>query len=261
MVTQTVFIEAGNGFADVTQVTLHCAGSVVDKKLSRQKTKPRCLNSGALLLCRKHMPCKPLWDWPAGRSARQCRAVCSLPVSVALLCRRQQQRHRHAGALGALGIGATGENDRHPGARHDAGGIGVGKKAQLFGEDVGFRSGTSRISASPATLDSIFLMRAATLLIALSIASGPSSSPPVSAAIGHFAQRRGIGGRWHLALTVSTAARIATFGVSTPSARARSMAFCAMCTFVFQRRRDVDRGIGDEQRLVVGRHVHHRIRG
>src|SRR5262249_33212491 len=41
------------------------------------------------------------------------------------------------------------------------------------------RSGTSRMSASPATSERICLTSAAVLLMALSIASGPSSRPPV----------------------------------------------------------------------------------
>jgi hypothetical protein len=48
---------------------------------------------------------------------------------------------------------------------------------------------------------------------------------------------------------------MATFGVSTPSEMARSMAFWQMST-VFQVQRDVDRRVGDDQHLVVGRNVH-----
>ncbi len=57
-------------------------------------------------------------------------------------------------------------------------------------------------------------------------------------------------------LTVSTAARIATFGRSTPNDSRQVDRVLADVHLVLERRRDVDRTIGDDQHLVVGGHVH-----
>src|SRR5262249_6548357 len=88
------------------------------------------------------------------------------------------------------------------------------------------RSGTTRICACPATGEAMPLIRAASGLIALSKASGPSSSPPVicpRSAILHSAAASMVEGI--VGVTVSTAERMATFGVPRPSPAKRSMAF------------------------------------
>ena len=75
------------------------------------------------------------------------------------------------------------------------------------------------------------LMSAASRLIALSNASGPSSTPPLiwpRSAILQSAAASSVAGI--LEFTVSTAARIATFGRSTPNDCARSIAFWTMST-------------------------------
>src|SRR4051812_6532634 len=88
------------------------------------------------------------------------------------------------------------------------------------------RSGTSRMSGSPATGDAMPLILAASALIALSKASGPSSTAPVIWPRSAILQRAaasivdGIFG-----LTISTAARMATFGIVMPSELTRSTAF------------------------------------
>ncbi len=87
------------------------------------------------------------------------------------------------------------------------------------------------MSGSPATFESMPLVRAASRLIALSKASGPSSSAPricPRSAILHSAAASSVAGIFEF--TVSTAARIATLGCSTPSDRARSIAFWQMST-------------------------------
>ena len=91
------------------------------------------------------------------------------------------------------------------------------------------RSGASRMSGSPATSDSMPFTRAASLLIALSKASGPSSMPPLicpRSAILHRHAASIVAGI--LDVTVSTAARIATFGRFTSNEIARSIAFWQM---------------------------------
>ena len=97
------------------------------------------------------------------------------------------------------------------------------------------RSGTTRMSASPATGETIFLICAAARLIALSKASGPSSSAPViwpRSAILQSSAASSVPGIF--GFTVSTADRIATLGCGLPSARSMSTAFCTMSTFVIR---------------------------
>ena len=91
------------------------------------------------------------------------------------------------------------------------------------------RSGASRMSGSPATSEWMPLILAASRLIALSNASGPSSRPPLicpRSAILQSAAASIVAGIFEV--TVSTAARIATFGRTTPNVRARSIAFWQM---------------------------------
>ena len=89
--------------------------------------------------------------------------------------------------------------------------------------------------ALPATGETIFLTAAASGLIALSSANGPSSMPPVicpRSAILHSAAASIVEGT--SGLTVSIALRIATSGCGTPSAWARSIAFWVMSTLVLR---------------------------
>ena len=57
-------------------------------------------------------------------------------------------------------------------------------------------------------------------------------------------------------VTVSTAARIATFGRVDAERNRQVDGVLTDVDFVLQRRRDVDRGVGDDQDLVIGRNVH-----
>ena len=145
---------------------------------------------------------------------------------------RREHRDRAAGDARPHAVGAAGENDRNAGAEHEAGAVGVGEEAELLGEDVaGLEIGREQDVGIAGDLGVMPLIRAASLLIALSNASGPSSMPPVicpRSAILHSAAASIVAGIFEL--TVSTAARIATFGVFTPSVIARSMAFWQMST-------------------------------
>ena len=85
------------------------------------------------------------------------------------------------------------------------------------------------MSASPATVELMCLMRADSAEMALSKARGPSSKPPSICprwAILHSAAASIVDGM--LALTVSTADNTATLGWATPMMRASVMAFCTM---------------------------------
>ena len=73
-------------------------------------------------------------------------------------------------------------------------------------------------------------------------------------AILHSAAASSVAGIFEL--TVSTAARIATFGVLHTEGHGEIDGVLADVDLVLQRRRDVDRRVGDDQDLVVGRDVH-----
>ena len=95
------------------------------------------------------------------------------------------------------------------------------------------RSGTSRISGSPATGLVRCLAAAASALIALSKASGPSTMPPwiwPRSAIFARAAASIVAGCF--GVTSSTAASTASFGRSIPKARHRSMALRAISALV-----------------------------
>ena len=94
------------------------------------------------------------------------------------------------------------------------------------------KSGATKMSACPATAEAMCLICAAWLETALSNASGPSSKPPLicpRSAILHKAAASSVDGM--LGLTVSTAERMATFGVPTPMICANKIAFCTMSAF------------------------------
>ena len=112
------------------------------------------------------------------------------------------------------------------------------------------------MSAWPATGDTIPLVRAASSETALSKASGPSRMPPViwprsailqSAAASSVERMSGE--------TVSTAERIATRGVTMPSAMREIDGVLDDVALVDQRRIDVDGRVGDEERPRIGGRV------
>src|SRR5580704_10556641 len=93
------------------------------------------------------------------------------------------------------------------------------------------RSGTISTLARPATGETMCLMAAASRLMALSSASGPSSTAPVicpRSAILQSAAASTVDGT--LGLTCSMALRMATRTPTTPMAWARSIAFCTIST-------------------------------
>src|SRR4029453_11518295 len=92
--------------------------------------------------------------------------------------------------------------------------------------------------------------------MALSKASGPSSTPPViwpRSAILHRAAASMVDGI--LDVTVSTAETMATRGVPSPACVNRSIAFW-MVALRIEIGEDVDRRVGDQQGLRIRRHIH-----
>jgi hypothetical protein len=118
-------------------------------------------------------------------------------------------------------------------------------------------SGTSRMSAWPATADLMPLVRAATTRNG--VVEGQRAVEQAAgdlAAVGHLAQRGGVERGLHLELTVSTAARIATLGSAMLQHVRQVDGVLHDVDLGFEVGRDVDRGVGDEQQARVGRHVH-----
>ena len=112
------------------------------------------------------------------------------------------------------------------------------------------RSGTTRICARPATADLMPLIRAASGSIALSNASGPSSTPPViwpRSAILQSAAASMVEGIFDV--TVSTADRIATAGRAEADLGEEIDRVLHDVALGVEIGSDVDRRIGDEQRV------------
>ena len=101
-------------------------------------------------------------------------------------------------------------------------------------------------------------MAADSALIALSSASGPSRMPPViwpRSAILHSAAASTVDGIF--GLTVSTARQDRDAHLGEAQRVAEIDRVLHDVDLVLEGRRDVDRGVRDDQRLLVGRHVEH----
>ena len=119
------------------------------------------------------------------------------------------------------------------------------------------RSGASRMSGSPATGDAIPLIRAASALIALSNASGPSRSAVTDLpALRHLAQRRRVERRLHLRGDGLDRREDRDLRPREPERDAQVDRVLADVDLVLQHGRDVDRRVRDQQDLVIRRHIH-----
>src|SRR5208337_2964278 len=87
----------------------------------------------------------------------------------------EDQRDRAGAEPGDGVVGAARQDDRYARSEHNAGHLRIRQIDELLGEHVpASRSGTTRMSAWPATADTIPLVRAASSETAVSKASGPS---------------------------------------------------------------------------------------
>ena len=113
------------------------------------------------------------------------------------------------------------------------------------------------MSGSPATSERMPLIRAASLLIALSNASGPSSSAACDLpAVGHLAQRGRVDRRRHLRVDGFDGGENRDLRRGDAEGDREIDRVLADIDLVLERRGNVDGRIGDDQDLVVGRHVH-----
>jgi hypothetical protein len=92
---------------------------------------------------------------------------------------RQQHRDRAGRHARPHRVGARGQDDRHARAEHDAGGVRVGQERELLGQHVAGLEVGHKEDVGLARDRRAELIAAASLLMALSKASGPSSTPPV----------------------------------------------------------------------------------
>ena len=113
---------------------------------------------------------------------------------------RDQRRDRARGEPRRHRVGAAGEDDRHRAPSTMPAASAPARKDRLLASMLpASRSGTISTLARPATGESIFLIFAASRLIALSSASGPSRMRAGDlAAVGHLAQRGRLDRRRHL---------------------------------------------------------------
>ena len=101
------------------------------------------------------------------------------------------------------------------------------------------------------------LVFAASLLIALSNASGPSSDPALDLpAVGHLAQGGGVERGRHLGVDRLDRGEDRDLGLLTAERDGQVDRVLADVHLVFQRRGDVDRGVRDDEHLVIRGHVH-----
>ena len=230
------------------------AGEHMRCRISRSSTSPRTVASTRV---RQSARCVEQRELHAGRTGVQRKDRSrSRSDSLAGPCHQHAQR---AGCQArARAIGAAGQDDRHAGAQHDARRVGAARKVSCLASMLpASRSGTSRMSARPATGETMPFSAAAASLTALSKASGPSSTPPViwpRSAILHSAAASSVEGI--RALTISTAARIATRGCGNADHMREIDGVLHDVGLVRQRRRDVDGGVRQQQRARIVRHVH-----
>ena len=131
---------------------------------------------------------------------------------------RYQHCYRTAGDSGPDTIRPAGKNHRHPCAQDHSSTVSFGEEAELFRENVArLKIGCEQDVRITGDFGVDTFCVAACLLIALSKARGPSRTPPVicpRSAILQSAAASIVAGI--LEVTVSTAARMATFGLSRP---------------------------------------------
>ena len=148
---------------------------------------------------------------------------------------RVGRQHRDGAARDprAHAVGAAGQDDRHARAEHQPGAVGVRQEAELLGQDVAgleVRRQQDVGIAGDLRVDALDSRR----LLADRVVERERAVEQAArdlAAVGHLAERGRVDASPASSkLTVSTAARIATFGFSTPSDIARSIAFWQMST-------------------------------
>ena len=190
------------------------------------------------------------------------RVHCTAQAAGSAAIRAARMGIEHRGRAGRHarphGVGARGQDDRHPRAENEPGGIGLGEKDEVLGQHVaGFEIGHDEDlgAAGDLGLDALDPRR-------LGIDGIVEGERPVEdaagdlAAVGHLAERRGIDGRGNLR-------RHRLDGGKNGNPRRAEADLGEEIDDVLddvalgvEVGGDVDGRVGDEQRLGVGRHVH-----
>ena len=169
-----------------------------------------------------------------------------------------QRCHRAGREAGLHRVGAAGEHDRHARAQHDAGGIGVGEEGQALGQHVaGLEVGHDQhVGATGHRRHDLLHARGLGVDGVVERERAIEDGPGDLAAIGHLAQRGGLDRRRHLGIDVLHRREDGDADL----ARAQGMGEVDGVLHDVDLRRevrgDVDRRVGDDDDVVVPRHVH-----
>ena len=170
----------------------------------------------------------------------------------------EQHRDRARRHARAHRIGARGQNDRHPRAQHDPGGIGVGQERQLLGEhvarlEIGHQEyvGIARDLRADA-LDGRRLFADRVVERERPIEESTFDLP----AFGHLAQRRRVDGRGDLGRDRLDRGQDRDLGPLAPERLRHVDGVLHDVDLGLEVGEDVDRGVGHRERLRVGRHIH-----
>src|SRR5215204_4063879 len=154
-------------------------------------------------------------------------------------------------------VGTTRQDNRHPRAQYETGAVRVGEEAELLGEyvaglEIGHEEnvGISRYVRANA-FDVGGLPADRIVECQWAVEDGEFDL----AAVGHFAKRRGVDGGGHLRVHGLDGGKNGDFGSSDAKRNGEVDGVLADVEFIFQRGRDVDGRVGNNEHLVIGRNV------
>ena len=168
---------------------------------------------------------------------------------------------RGDGARGEAGdrrVGPARQDDRNPGAEHDAGRVGIGQEGQALGEHVArleVRDDEDIGQSGDRRLDVLDLRRPE---IDGVVERQRAVEDPAGdlAAVGHLAEGGGLDGRGHLGIHGLHRRQDRDPHRVDPQRPGEVDGVLDDMDLVLQGRSDVDRRVGDDQRIGVARHVH-----
>ena len=176
-------------------------------------------------------------------------------ASCAALRIGHERGHGAGGQPGDRRVGPAGEDDRHAGAEHDAGGIGIGQEGQALGEHVaGLEIRNDEDIGLPGHRRLDLLDLRGTEIDGVVERQRPIEDPARDLpAVGHLAQSRGLDGRGHLRVDGLHRRQDRHPHRIDPQRMGEIDGVLDDVDLVLQRRRDVHRGIGDDERVSHGR--------
>ena len=176
-------------------------------------------------------------------------------------CRLRVGREHRDGATGdprPNAVRAARQDDRHPRAEDNTGAIRVGEEGELLRQDVAgleVRREEDVGIARDLRLDALCLRGVAADGVVegqRTVQHTAGDLPP----LGHLAQGSGVNGGRHLGRDRLHRGENRDLRPLSTESNGQVDGVLADVDFVLQRRRDVDGRVGDNQDLVIGRHVH-----